>query len=101
MSTVESYDFTRKRKGIWWLRRHMRLDAMRYWSATAVRISEVNQCQYFESIPDLLTKLHNLNAQEASHLMGEHNRRTMQETDKFWASVIARAQVGAVGRDLG
>eukprot|EP00931_Biecheleriopsis_adriatica_P018501 TRINITY_DN12950_c0_g1_i2.p1 TRINITY_DN12950_c0_g1~~TRINITY_DN12950_c0_g1_i2.p1 ORF type:complete len:103 (-),score=7.45 TRINITY_DN12950_c0_g1_i2:181-489(-) len=31
MSPIDSNDFTRMRKGTWWLRRGVRFDAMRYW----------------------------------------------------------------------
>ncbi|KAF4692568.1 hypothetical protein FOZ60_013052 [Perkinsus olseni] len=94
MSTVESYDFTRKRKGIWWLRRHMRLDAMRYWYQYS-DFSRFPGLQYFDSIPDLLSKIRDLNAQEVSHMMAEYNRKTLRQTDRFWASVVSRVNLEA------
>ncbi|CAE7672925.1 unnamed protein product [Symbiodinium sp. CCMP2592] len=75
MSPVDSNDWTRMRKGTWWLRRGVRFDAMRYWYQYSdfARFPGIN---YFANLPDLLCMSRSLDVHDASAKMRRYNART-------------------------
>lgn len=86
MSTPDSNDWTRKRKGGWWLRRGLRMDAMRYWYQFS-DFSRFPGLVYFSNIPDMLCKLLG-EFGEAKARMREYNQKTLVESAGFWLLAV-------------
>eukprot|EP00746_Dinoflagellata_sp_MGD_P048975 gnl/MRDRNA2_/MRDRNA2_221765_c0_seq1.p1 gnl/MRDRNA2_/MRDRNA2_221765_c0~~gnl/MRDRNA2_/MRDRNA2_221765_c0_seq1.p1 ORF type:complete len:155 (+),score=27.34 gnl/MRDRNA2_/MRDRNA2_221765_c0_seq1:3-467(+) len=84
MSTRESNDYTRMRKGGWWLRRGVRFDAMRYWYQFS-DFARFPGLTYFDSIPDLLCKAKSLDIPSVTALMREYNAKTLVHSSAFWS----------------
>merc|ERR1712039_852457 len=83
MSTRDSNDWTRMRKGGWWLRRGVRFDAMRYWYQFS-DFARFPGLQYFHNLPDLFCLAASFDAQAASEKMRRYNERTLLHSSAFW-----------------
>ncbi|CAK9071239.1 FHA domain-containing protein (Fragment) [Durusdinium trenchii] len=97
MSTRDSNDWTRMRKGGWWLRRGFRFDAMRYWhqfsdfarfpglqyfvprTVTRARATEAN-------IPELLCRAQSMDIPSITQAMQSHNQATFAHSAAFWGN---------------
>ncbi|CAE7258984.1 unnamed protein product [Symbiodinium necroappetens] len=88
MSPVDSNDWTRMRKGTWWLRRGARFDAMRYWYQYSdfARFPGIN---YFANLPDLLCMSRSLDIHHASAKMRRYNARTSWANANGWCLFLA------------
>lgn len=92
MSPRDSNEWTRMRKGGWWLRRGVRVNAMRYW----FQYSDFHRfpaLQYFNSIPDMLCKLRNTDLRTVSAQMEDYNRRTLLDSVEYWTDAAVRLLV--------
>lgn len=83
MSPVDSNDWTRMRKGGWWLRRGVRFDAMRYWYQFSdfARFPGIN---YFANLPDLLCMAQSFDTRAATEKMRRYNEETLVHSASFW-----------------
>ncbi len=77
------------RKGSWWLRRGVRVDAMRYWYQYS-DFFRFPAIQSFESVPDLFCKIRTLDAQSVSTQMREYNQVTLLESVEMWSDAVIR-----------
>lgn len=87
MSTRDSNDWTRMRKGGWWLRRGHRFDAMRYWHQFS-DFARFPGLQYFANIPELLCQAQVMDIPAATQAMYLHNQATLAHSSAFWANAI-------------
>eukprot|EP00435_Cladocopium_sp_Y103_P046641 s1989_g13.t1 len=87
MSTRDSNDWTRMRKGGWWLRRGHRFDAMRYWHQFS-DFARFPGLQYFANIPELLCQAQVMDIPAATQAMYLHNQATLAHSSAFWAHAI-------------
>eukprot|EP00929_Paragymnodinium_shiwhaense_P006802 TRINITY_DN110760_c0_g1_i1.p1 TRINITY_DN110760_c0_g1~~TRINITY_DN110760_c0_g1_i1.p1 ORF type:complete len:729 (+),score=93.03 TRINITY_DN110760_c0_g1_i1:60-2246(+) len=87
MSTRDSIDWTRMRKGGWWLRRGARFDAMRYWHQFS-DFARFPGLTYFENIPDLLCQARSMDIASIATAMREYNDATLRHTMTFWAHAL-------------
>eukprot|EP00434_Breviolum_minutum_P005952 symbB.v1.2.005249.t1/scaffold304.1/size234131/8 len=76
MSPLDSNDWTRMRKGTWWLRRGVRFDAMRYWYQYS-DFGRFPGITYFSNLPDLLCMSDSLDVHEATARMRRHNEESL------------------------
>lgn len=83
MSTRDSNDWTRMRKGGWWLRRGARFDAMRYWYQFS-DFARFPGLQYFANIPELLCMAQTIDVQSAAEEMRRYNEQTLVHSSAFW-----------------
>lgn len=83
MSTRDSNDWTRMRKGGWWLRRGVRFDAMRYWYQFS-DFARFPGLQYFANLPELMCMVGSLDVHGATEQMRRYNERTMVKSVAFW-----------------
>merc|ERR1712113_934490 len=74
MSTRDSNDWTRMRKGGWWLRRGVRFDAMRYWYQFS-DFARFPGLQYFANLPESICLSASFDAQAVSAKMRRYNER--------------------------
>merc|ERR1711977_479099 len=74
MSTQDSNDWTRMRKGGWWLRRGVRFDAMRYWYQYS-DFARFPGLQTFPNVAELLCMSTTLDVQAISEKMRRHNEK--------------------------
>mmetsp|Transcript_44922 Transcript_44922/g.101686 ORF Transcript_44922/g.101686 Transcript_44922/m.101686 type:complete len:424 (+) Transcript_44922:945-2216(+) len=88
MATADGNDYTRKRKGGWWVRRGVRFDAMRYWFDYS-DFARLPGLQYFASIQDLMCKLLDADLPKISAEMREYNRKTLVESSAFWLKSVS------------
>ncbi|CAE7393110.1 unnamed protein product [Symbiodinium microadriaticum] len=89
MSPVDSNDWTRMRKGTWWLRRGARFDAMRYWYQYSdfARFPGIN---YFANLPDLLCMSRSLDIHHASAKMRRYNEESLVHSVSFWTYSLSK-----------
>eukprot|EP00439_Symbiodinium_sp_Y106_P073795 s1310_g13.t13 len=89
MSPVDSNDWTRMRKGTWWLRRGARFDAMRYWYQYSdfARFPGIN---YFANLPDLLCVSRSLDVHDASAKMRRYNEESLVHSVSFWTYSLSK-----------
>ncbi|CAE7239095.1 unnamed protein product [Symbiodinium sp. CCMP2456] len=89
MSPVDSNDWTRMRKGTWWLRRGARFDAMRYWYQYSdfARFPGIN---YFANLPDLLCLSRSLDMHDASAKMRRYNEESLVHSVSFWTYSLSK-----------
>lgn len=105
MSPLDSNDWTRMRKGTWWLRRGVRFDAMRYWYQYS-DFGRFPGITYFSNLPDLLCMSDSLDVHEATARMRRHNEESLVHSVTFWTYSIATllrwkgVNAGAPGRYL-
>ncbi|CAK9084833.1 unnamed protein product [Durusdinium trenchii] len=85
MSTRDSNDWTRMRKGGWWLRRGFRFDAMRYWHQFS-DFARFPGLQYFANIPELLCRAQSMDIPSITQAMQSHNQATFAHSAAFWAN---------------
>mmetsp|Transcript_62067 Transcript_62067/g.178040 ORF Transcript_62067/g.178040 Transcript_62067/m.178040 type:complete len:263 (+) Transcript_62067:1-789(+) len=88
MSTRDSNDWTRMRKGGWWLRRGVRFDAMRYWSQFS-DFSRFPGISYFQNLPELICMAQSMDVHAAAAAMRRHNEQTLVHSAAFWTSSLA------------
>ena len=88
MSPLDSNDWTRMRKGTWWLRRGVRFDAMRYWYQYS-DFGRFPGITYFSNLPDLLCMSDSLDVHEATARMRRHNEESLVHSVTFWTYSIA------------
>eukprot|EP00927_Polykrikos_kofoidii_P046588 TRINITY_DN40777_c0_g1_i1.p1 TRINITY_DN40777_c0_g1~~TRINITY_DN40777_c0_g1_i1.p1 ORF type:complete len:805 (+),score=94.80 TRINITY_DN40777_c0_g1_i1:142-2415(+) len=89
MSTQDSNDWTRMRKGGWWLRRGARFDAMRYWFQFS-DFARFPGLVTFANLPDLLCKAPNLDIVAMTTAMREFNSATLSHSLAFWSDASAQ-----------
>ncbi|CAJ1367110.1 unnamed protein product [Effrenium voratum] len=87
MSTRDSNDWTRMRKGGWWLRRGARFDAMRYWHQFS-DFARFPGLQYFANIPELLCQAQSMDIPAITQAMYEYNQITLAHSSAFWADAL-------------
>eukprot|EP00927_Polykrikos_kofoidii_P054553 TRINITY_DN48961_c0_g1_i1.p1 TRINITY_DN48961_c0_g1~~TRINITY_DN48961_c0_g1_i1.p1 ORF type:complete len:799 (+),score=82.67 TRINITY_DN48961_c0_g1_i1:79-2475(+) len=87
MSPRDSNDWTRMRKGGWWLRRGTRFDAMRYWYQYS-DFANFPGINYFGSIPSLFCLAQTLDVAVATETMRRFNERTLVDSASFWVYSI-------------
>lgn len=83
MSPVDSNDWTRMRKGGWWLRRGIRFDAMRYWYQFS-DFSRFPGINYFSNLPQLLCMAQSFDVRAATEKMRRYNEETLTHSAAFW-----------------
>eukprot|EP00438_Fugacium_kawagutii_P011260 Skav224324 [mRNA] locus=scaffold1353:40565:41011:- [translate_table: standard] len=88
MSPPDSNDYTRMRKGTWWLRRGVRFDAMRYWYQYS-DFGRFPGITYFSNLPDLMCLSSSLDVQEAAFKMRRHNEESLVHSVTFWTYSVA------------
>mmetsp|Transcript_67764 Transcript_67764/g.220602 ORF Transcript_67764/g.220602 Transcript_67764/m.220602 type:complete len:165 (-) Transcript_67764:77-571(-) len=88
MSTRDSNDWTRMRKGGWWLRRGVRFDAMRYWYQFS-DFSRFPGISYFQNLPELICMAQSMDVHAAAAAMRRHNEQTLVHSAAFWTSSLA------------
>jgi len=89
MSTRDSNDWTRMRKGGWWLRRGVRLDAMRYWYQFS-DFARFPGLTYFENLPELLCLSESIDIGTISEKMRRYNERTLVRSATFWLHSLTK-----------
>lgn len=87
MSTRDSNDWTRMRKGGWWLRRGVRFDAMRYWYQFS-DFARFPGIQYFANLPELICIAKSVDIQQAAAVMKKYNDETLVHSATFWVSAL-------------
>merc|ERR1712216_136675 len=85
--TLDSNDWTRMRKGGWWLRRGIRFDAMRYWYQYS-DFARFPGLQRFSNVAELLCMSMTLDGQAISEKMRRHNEKTLVHSASFWVHAI-------------
>ena len=95
MSEADSNDWTRKRKGGWWLRRGIRYDAMRYWYQYS-DFQNFPGITYFSSIQELLCQLEDMDVTKITSAMRRWNEQTTIDAIDFWSRALLRL-VGGIG----
>lgn len=88
MSTRDSNDWTRMRKGGWWLRRGVRFDAMRYWYQYS-DFARFPGLQYFSNLPELICMAQSMDVHAAGAAMRRYNEESLVHSAAFWASSLA------------
>lgn len=88
MSTRDSNDWTRMRKGGWWLRRGVRFDAMRYWYQFS-DFARFPGLKRFDNLPELLCIAQTLDTQMMSTQMRRYNEETLVHSSSFWVHSLA------------
>jgi len=83
MSTADSNDWTRMRKGGWWLRRGVRFDAMRYWYQYS-DFARFPGLQTFNNVAELICMSTTLDVQPVAEQMRRHNEKTLVHSASFW-----------------
>jgi len=94
MSTRDSNDWTRMRKGGWWLRRGIRFDAMRYWYQYS-DFARFPGLLHFPNVAEFLCMSRSLEAHTVTEQMRRYNQRTLVHSAEFWAHAL----VESLGRD--
>lgn len=89
MSPRDSNEYMRMRKGTWWLRRGVRVDAMRYWFQYS-DFYRFPALTYFDSIPDMLCKARSMDTMEVSTHMRQYNDETLLESVEYWTDAVVR-----------
>merc|ERR1740121_3341579 len=87
MSTRDSNDWTRMRKGGWWLRRGVRFDAMRYWYQFS-DFARFPGLQYFSNLPELICLSQSMDVQQAVAQMRRYNEESLVHSATFWVSSL-------------
>merc|ERR1712066_505367 len=82
MSTRDPNDWTRMRKGGWWLRRGVRFDAMRYWYQFS-DFARFPGLQYFSNLPELFCVAQSFDVHKTAETMRRHNERTLVTSATF------------------
>lgn len=93
MSTRDSNDWTRMRKGTWWLRRGVRFDAMRYWYQFS-DFARFPGLQRFSNLPELLCMARDLDLQGVAREMERYNQETLHHSALFWTNALGRLTLG-------
>eukprot|EP00928_Gymnodinium_smaydae_P090055 TRINITY_DN73906_c0_g1_i1.p1 TRINITY_DN73906_c0_g1~~TRINITY_DN73906_c0_g1_i1.p1 ORF type:complete len:835 (+),score=90.29 TRINITY_DN73906_c0_g1_i1:78-2507(+) len=88
MSPTDSNDWTRMRKGGWWLRRGVRFDAMRYWYQFS-DFSRFPGLHYFSNLPELICLAQGLDVYAAAETMRRYNEKTLVHSASFWVQSLA------------
>lgn len=88
MSPPDSNDWTRMRKGTWWLRRGLRFDAMRYWYQYS-DFGRFPGILYFSNLPELMCMSASLDVQSSSVQMKKHNEESLVHSVTFWTYSVA------------
>merc|ERR1712066_35628 len=83
MSNRDSNDWTRMRKGGWWLRRGIRFDAMRYWYQYS-DFARFPGLLRFANVAEFLCMSRSLQVHTATDRMRRYNRRTLAHSAAFW-----------------
>lgn len=94
MSTRDSNDWTRMRKGGWWLRRGIRFDAMRYWYQYS-DFARFPGLQTFSNVAEFLCLSETLDVEAITATMRRHNEQTLVHSATFWVHSL----VELLGRD--
>ncbi len=77
------------RKGGWWLRRGVRVDAMRYWYQYS-DFQRFPGLQSFDSIPHLFCVLQTTDLQVTNSDMMKYNSITLLESIEYWTDAVVR-----------
>lgn len=88
MSPLDSNDWTRMRKGTWWLRRGVRFDAMRYWYQYS-DFARFPGITYFSNLPDLMCMAESLDINDLSVQMRRYNEQSLVHSVTFWTYSVA------------
>lgn len=90
MSPRDSNEWVRMRKGTWWARRGVRLEAMRYWFQFS-DFARFPGVIHFDSIPDMLMKIDGgADTAKASSEMKRYNQKTLVHSVEAWTSAIVK-----------
>eukprot|EP00392_Amoebophrya_sp_AT5.2_P018077 g18540.t1 len=89
MSPRDSNEWNRMRKGGWWLRRGVRVDAMRYWFQYS-DFYRFPALQYFDNIGDMFCRLQTADLQWITNAMHKYNDETLLESTRFWTDAVVR-----------
>merc|ERR1711941_38353 len=89
MSPRAPNDWTRMRKGGWWLRRGARFDVMRYWYQFS-DFARFPALQYFSNFPELLCMSQSLDVHAISERMRRYNEETLVHSVHFWVHTLVR-----------
>ncbi|CAD7972637.1 unnamed protein product [Amoebophrya sp. A120] len=89
MSPRDSNEWNRMRKGGWWLRRGVRVDAMRYWFQYS-DFYRFPALQYFDNIPDLFCRLQSADLPWITNAMHKYNDETLLESTQYWTDAVVR-----------
>eukprot|EP00429_Kryptoperidinium_foliaceum_P062109 CAMPEP_0176083718 /NCGR_PEP_ID=MMETSP0120_2-20121206/41888_1 /TAXON_ID=160619 /ORGANISM="Kryptoperidinium foliaceum, Strain CCMP 1326" /LENGTH=484 /DNA_ID=CAMNT_0017417509 /DNA_START=60 /DNA_END=1510 /DNA_ORIENTATION=+ len=87
MSPRDSNDWTRMRKGGWWLRRGVRFDAMRYWYQYS-DFARFPGLRYFSNLPELICMAQSLDVHAAAAEMRRYNEESLIHSAAFWTSSL-------------
>eukprot|EP00439_Symbiodinium_sp_Y106_P048821 s2576_g6.t1 len=87
MSNRDSNDWTRMRKGGWWLRRGPRFDAMRYWHQFS-DFARFPGLQYFANIPELLCRAQSIDIPTVTQVMQAYNQASLAHSSAYWSDAI-------------
>eukprot|EP00930_Biecheleria_cincta_P100925 TRINITY_DN92543_c0_g1_i1.p1 TRINITY_DN92543_c0_g1~~TRINITY_DN92543_c0_g1_i1.p1 ORF type:complete len:527 (-),score=77.20 TRINITY_DN92543_c0_g1_i1:33-1514(-) len=88
MSPVDANDYTRMRRGTWWLRRGVRFDAMRYWYQFS-DFARFPGIVRFSNLPDLICRSQTLDVHAASEEMRRYNEKSLVHSVTFWTYSVA------------
>ncbi|CAD7936528.1 unnamed protein product [Amoebophrya sp. A25] len=89
ISPRDSNEWNRMRKGGWWLRRGVRVDAMRYWFQYS-DFYRFPGLQYFDNIGDMFCRLETADLVWITNAMHKYNDESLIESTQFWSDAVLR-----------